>query len=70
MEYENQDCPFLRSVVADQIWIWPTAVYCRVPSGRVRILTPQTVSRYCIGGGYRDCPSYRLDTSGEGARTR
>jgi hypothetical protein len=53
------DCPFLKPVVADWIWMYPTAAYCRPPSGRVRVPAPDTLARLCTSGHYHDCPGYR-----------
>lgn len=52
-------CPFLRSVVADWIWMYPTSVYCQHPSGRVRVPSEETVARFCTSGRHADCPGYR-----------
>jgi len=69
-ESVERDCPFLQPVVADWIWMYPTAAYCRPPSGRVRVPAPETLARLCTNGQYHDCPGYRqrhlpeIDTTG------
>jgi len=52
------DCPFLRPVVADWIWMYPTAAYCRPSSGRVRVPARETFATLCTNGRYHDCPGY------------
>lgn len=56
-------CPCLRSVTADQIWLHPTGIYCQYPSGRVRVLSRDTVARFCTTGRYYDCPVYYREYS-------
>lgn len=53
------ECPFLRPVTADRLWMYPTGVYCRPPWGRVRVPSRDSLIRFCLNGGYHDCPSYR-----------
>lgn len=53
------DCPFLRPVTVDHLWMYPTGVFCRLPSGRVRVPCPDTVTRTCTNGLYLDCSNYR-----------
>jgi hypothetical protein len=53
------DCPFLTPVMADRIWMYPTGVYCRLPSGRVRVPSRDTLARVCTSGHYFVCPGYR-----------
>jgi len=57
-------CPFLRGVAVDWIWLYPTAVYCRPPSGRVRVPSGETVARFCTSGRYAACPGYRRASFG------
>ncbi len=56
---ESLDCPFLRPVTVDYLWMYPTSAYCRLPSGRVRVPCPDTVTRICTNDAYHDCPNYR-----------
>lgn len=63
-------CPFLRPVMADQLWLYPMPAYCRPPAGRVRIPSANTMARVCAGGRYGDCPAYRSRIPPETARTR
>lgn len=56
---EALNCPFLKPVVADRMWMYPTGVYCRFPSGRIRVPSRDTVARFCTSGRHDDCPSYR-----------
>ena len=46
------DCPFLRPPLAGHI-------YCRLPSGRIRILSSDELARLCTRGRYNDCPVFR-----------
>ena len=63
------DCPFLRPVTVDYLWMYPTGVFCRLPSGHVRVPCPDTVTRICTNGSYHDCPNYRrFTTPGSPAR--
>jgi hypothetical protein len=57
-ESVERDCPFLQPVVADWIWMYPTAAYCRPPAGRVRVPAPDSLARLCTSGHYDDCPGY------------
>ncbi len=58
-ESVERDCPFLQPVVADWIWMYPTGLYCKHPTGRVRIPSRGTVVSFCTSGHYDDCPGYR-----------
>ena len=62
-------CPFLWTVVADHMWLYPTPGYCRVPSGRVRVPSPETLARVCTNGLHHDCPAYRSSRRTETAGT-
>ncbi len=56
---ERKECPLLRRRRAgspDELF--PTAVYCRLPSGRVRIPSHEEVARFCTAGHYYDCPRF------------
>ncbi len=53
------DCPFLRPVTVDYLWMYPTSVYCGLRPGRVRVPCQDTVTRICTNGSYRNCPNYR-----------
>jgi hypothetical protein len=56
---EALDCPFVRPVMADQMWMYPTGAYCRLPSGRVSVPSRDTLACLCTSGRYSDCPAYR-----------
>lgn len=54
-------CPFLCGRVAAAREGAPgSEASCRLPSGRVRSLSPETVARLCTGGRYFSCPGYRF----------
>ena len=57
------DCPFLRPVMADHMWMYPTGAYCRLPSGRVRVPSRDTFARLCTSGCFYECPRYRVPAS-------
>jgi hypothetical protein len=59
MEEPALDCPLLRPVAADYLWMYPTGVYCRHPSGRIRVPSRDTVAWVCTDGHYFNCPNYR-----------
>ena len=52
-------CPFLKRAMSDFMWMQPTALYCRPPSGRIRIPSRDTLARVCTNGDYPDCPNYQ-----------
>lgn len=56
---EQKECPFLRPRMAGDLASFPIGVYCRLPSGRVRILSRDELRRFCTKGDYRDCIVYR-----------
>ncbi len=58
------DCPFLKPVMVDRLWMYVTPAYCRPPSGRVRVPAPTTLARLCTRR-YDDCPTYRQACLGE-----
>ena len=51
-------CPFLFPVLADQLYVYPVAAYCRRPSGAVRIPARDTLMRLCMGN-YAECSGYQ-----------
>jgi hypothetical protein len=55
---EQLNCPFLRPRLASR-------VYCRLPSGRVRIPSSDELARLCTRGRYNDCPVFRRVRSHE-----
>jgi hypothetical protein len=52
----RRDCPFLVRVPGGRV-----APTCRLPSGRVRSLSPRDLREFCEGR-YHDCPGYRFST--------
>ena len=52
-------CPFLRPAGADHLGAFPLGVYCRLPSGRVRIPSRDELARFCTTGYHRDCLAFR-----------
>lgn len=53
-------CPFLVSVLADRLWLYPVSAYCRRPDSRVRVPAPATMTQFCASTSYRRCPGYLL----------
>jgi hypothetical protein len=51
-------CPFLVPVVADRLWMYPTAAYCR-SRDRVRVPATTTIGTVCAGPSHRQCAGYR-----------
>ena len=59
-EQEKPECPFLTPVMVDSLWMYPTALFCQIPLGRVRIPGAATLAAVCLNGQYRDrCEVYR-----------
>lgn len=56
---EPKECPFLRPRMASHLGAFPIGVYCRLPSGRIRIPARDELTRFCTTGGYCDCLVYR-----------
>lgn len=56
---EQEQCPFLRPRKANTLGSFPTGIYCRLPSGRVRIPSRDGLRRLCTTEDYRDCLVYR-----------
>ncbi|OGL15670.1 MAG: hypothetical protein A3F92_05330 [Candidatus Rokubacteria bacterium RIFCSPLOWO2_12_FULL_71_22] len=61
-ERRSEACPFLVSVTADRLWLYPVSAYCRRPPRRVRVPAPSTLERVCSSPGYRECVGYRAST--------
>lgn len=53
-----QECPMLVPVMADQLWLSPTSVYCRRPNGRVRVPAAATLACICTTPAHLVCPDY------------
>jgi hypothetical protein len=45
-------------VMADQLWLSPTSVYCRRPNGRVRVPAAATLACICTTPAHLVCPDY------------
>lgn len=58
-EPEETCCPFLFPVVADRLWMYPTAAYCHRPGARVRVPAARTVEDVCDTADHSDCPGYQ-----------
>lgn len=56
-------CPFLVPVVADRLWLYPIAAYCRRPDARVRVPGATTLADVCTTWSHRACPGYRDSAS-------
>ncbi len=55
---ELKECPFLRPRMASHLGAFPIGVYCRLPSGRIRIPSRDELARLCTTEAYRDCLVY------------
>ena len=56
---ERKECPFFRLRRAGVLEeLFPTGIYCRLPSGRVRIPSHEELARFCTAGHYYDCPRF------------
>ncbi len=51
-------CPYLVPVIADRLWLYPVAAYCRRPDHLVRVPARSTIANRCGTPAYCDCPSY------------
>jgi hypothetical protein len=51
-------CPRLVPVMADRLWLYPTAVYCRRADGRVRVPGASTLDCVCLTAAHFVCPGY------------
>lgn len=56
---EAAQCPFLRPMMVSDLGAFPMGVYCRLPSGRIRIPSRDELARFCSAGHHHDCPVYR-----------
>lgn len=56
---DRKECPFLRPRMTSHLEAFPIGVYCRLPSGRVRVPSHDELRRFCTKGDYHDCPVYR-----------
>jgi hypothetical protein len=56
---QRKEGPFLRPAMVSEPGAIPGAVYCRLPSGRVRLPSRDRVASLCTEGRYHDCPVYR-----------
>ncbi|HLC41793.1 MAG TPA: hypothetical protein VJO34_09215 [Methylomirabilota bacterium] len=57
---ETLECPFLHSVMADSLWMCPTALYCHPPSQGIRVPSTDTLAEVCLNGQYpKRCAVYR-----------
>lgn len=62
-------CPFLVPVVADRLWLYPVAVYCRRPIARVRVPAQATLAQTCTTAAHGACQGYREAVrAGDGGR--
>jgi hypothetical protein len=56
---EESNCPLLMPKVSGTPAIFSIPVYCRQPSGRVRVPTRDQLMFRCTAGHHQDCPGYR-----------
>jgi hypothetical protein len=59
LETERSNCPFLTPKVSAQTAATWLAVYCRLPSGRVRVPSRGQLLSLCVAGQHHECPGYR-----------
>jgi hypothetical protein len=52
------ECPFLQP--GRPAGRPAAAIYCRLPGGRVRIPTIEEQRRFCLAGGWEECPVHEL----------
>lgn len=64
MEAKPESCPFLCSVVADWMFVYPVSAFCRRPSGGVRVPGSDTLERLCMSA-YAECPGYVASAAAE-----
>ena len=53
------DCPLLIPGASRKPGGVPIPVYCRLPSGRVRVPTRMELESLCFVERHQDCPGYR-----------
>lgn len=56
---DEANCPFLVPALTGPAEGFPVPVYCRAPSGRVRMPSREQLLSLCSGGKHHDCPSCR-----------
>ncbi len=56
---EVTDCPCLLPAIGRRGGAFPMPVYCRLPTGRVRVPTRDQLASLCTGGQHQNCPGYR-----------
>jgi hypothetical protein len=64
LETKLETCPFLFSVVADWMCVYPVSAYCRRPSGAIRVPANATLERLCMSA-YAECPGYAASAAAE-----
>jgi hypothetical protein len=71
----SDDCPFFtpsrtlsRDLMAVGIFSELTSVgiYCRLPTGRVRVPNADEVKRHCVPARFAECPVFRSNANGRG----
>lgn len=56
---DDDCCPFLVSVMADQLWVYPVSAYCRRPGATVKVPAPETFAGVCLTREHARCPGFR-----------
>ncbi len=58
---EEAPCPYLMPLAGRRAGglPLPVPVYCRQPSGRVRVPSPDQLAWLCTAGQYHNCAGYR-----------
>jgi hypothetical protein len=62
-EDPDERCPFLVSVTADRMFVYPVGAFCRRPGRPVKVPAASTLARTCSTSAYRACPGVASATS-------
>jgi len=54
----RSECPWLVSVTADRLWMYPAGAYCRRPDRRVRVPASGTLANVCATPAHIECAGY------------
>ena len=60
LDHGTLNCPFLRAPLTDREWMNSAQAYCRLPSGRMRVISRDMLERVCVHGRFYDCLGYRF----------
>ncbi|MBI1845493.1 MAG: hypothetical protein HYR86_00785 [Candidatus Rokubacteria bacterium] len=54
---DQEACPYLVPVIADQLWLYPVSFYC-TSGERTRVPGRATLAEVCGAPAYTRCPGY------------